>query len=427
MLTLSVLVSLLPALTFALPTPQLRPPSYKGAPSPRAKRSEPAPLYRRQEAPSSNGGYIVSLKPDSVDPLNRGPWLQNVLGETVSVATVEQGGDKRLGWPEDLFNGLSGSFTDEEIEILRDQDAVAWIQDDQTMYTSAIVQQLNAPWGIARLSSASAFTGGSPFDLAFPYTFDDSAGAGTTAYVIDTGVRTTHEDFGGRAEVLATFGNGTPGTDVNGHGTHVSGTIAGAVFGVAKQARIKAVKTMGDDGSGNTSDIISGVILAAQDAAEAGQPAVISMSIGGPANQAIDDVVARVVASGIPVIVAAGNEKQDAQNVSPARLTQVITVGSTDINDQLSDFSNTGPRVDILAPGSDILSCGVDADDAVATLSGTSMATPHISGLALLLMGQEGALNPADLKDRLVALGKDGQISAVPGNTINELASNGVA
>jgi cerevisin len=164
-------------------------------------------------------------------------------------------------------------------------------------------------------------------------------------------------------------------------GTHVAGSAAGSVFGVAKKASINMIKCMADDGSGSTADIISGINLAANNAVSSGRPSVVSMSLGGPANQAVDDAVSNAVKLGVPFIVAAGNEAADASTSSPARLggpngnPGIVTVGATTITDQMASFSNFGVNVDILAPGQDILSCGIDGDDAVKNDSGTSMST----------------------------------------------------
>jgi len=183
---------------------------------------------------------------------------------------------------------------------------------------------------------------------------------------------------------------------------------------------------MSDDGSGATSDIISGINLATQLATASQKPAVISMSLGGPVNTALDQAVSNAIGLGVPFVVAAGNESQDAKNVSPARVPEAITVGATTIDETFASFSNFGSLVDILAPGQDILSASPKADDALANLSGTSMATPHISGLALSIMGKEGKLSPKALADRLKTLAVPNVIQGVKGGATNAFAFNGV-
>jgi cerevisin len=375
---------------------------------------------------SANGGHIVAINSNTVDPNNRGTWLTKVLsanGITIDDDTTQS---LKLKWSDNVFNGIAGKFSQDALNVLQKQKEVAWIEEDIEMHTTATLQT-NAPWGIARLSSGTtSLGGGDPLALTFNYTFDDNAGAGTQAFIIDTGCRTSHQDFQGRAQFLATFGPGAPDEDRNGHGTHVAGTVGGSVFGVAKKATINCIKVMADDGSGATSDIISGINLAATEIASSNSPAVISMSLGGPISNAIDTAVAQVLAQGIPFVVAAGNESQDANNVSPARVPDAITVGATTIDDDFASFSNFGDAVVILAPGQEILSAGIQSDDDVAALDGTSMATPHISGLSLLLMAREGKqLSPADLTQRLLQFSVNDAIRNVRPGTTDALAFTG--
>jgi len=381
------------------------------------------PVVRTLNGRSVANSYIVKIKATSDIPVeNRGQWLTNVLAR--GDATVQDEDSLKLKWSKDIFDGLSGTFDKNALNAIRASPDVDYIVEDTVMYTSAVLQQSNAPWGLSRLAQDAALTNTDPTQLNFQYTFDETAGTGVDVYVVDTGIRVTHKDFGGRAQFAASFGPGVAGQDLNGHGTHVAGTCVGGILGVAKKANVFAVKVMGDDGSGATSDIISGISFAAQAALKSGRPSVINMSIGGPINQALDATAANAVQAGVHVVVAAGNEAQDANNSSPARSPTVITVGAININDQLASFSNIGSRVDILAPGQDILSAGFEADDAVKNLSGTSMASPHIAGLAAYLLGLEGQKTPAALKARIQGLGQNGIIRNVPGNTKNDLAAN---
>jgi cerevisin len=381
------------------------------------------PVTRTINGRSIPNSYIVKIKASSDIPVeNRGKWLNNVLAR--GDASVQDPDSLKLKWSKNIFDGISGTFDKNAINALRASPDVDYIVEDSVMFTSEVLQQSNAPWGLARLAQDGPLADQNPRQLNFKYTFDGTAGEGVDIYVVDTGIRTTHKDFGGRAQFLASFGSGVPGQDLNGHGTHVAGTCAGAILGVAKKANIFAVKVMADNGSGATSDIISGVVAAAQAAQKSGRPSVINMSIGGPVNRALDAAVDNAVGTGVHVVVAAGNESQDANNSSPARSSTVITVGAVNINDQLAGFSNTGSPVDILAPGQDILSAGFDADDSVRNLSGTSMASPHIAGLAAYLLALEGQKSPADLKARIQGLGQNNIIRGVPGNTKNDLASN---
>jgi len=388
----------------------------------------PAPLVpvtRTLNGRSIENSFIVKIKSSSDIPVDgRGKWLNNVLAR--GQASVADNADKeslRMGWPKDVFDGLAGTFDAKALNALRASSDVDYIVEDTEMYTSAVAQQNNAPWGLARLSSATPLANKNPSLRNFNFKFDDKAGEGVDVYVIDTGIRVSHTDFGGRATFGASFGQGVPGQDLNGHGTHVAGTCVGQQLGVAKKAKVVAVKVMGDNGAGATSDIISGISFATKAAKASGRPSVINMSIGGPANRALDAAAEGAVAQGVHVVVAAGNESQDANNASPARSPNVITVGAVTINEQLARFSNFGNKVDILAPGQDILSAGFEADNSVKNLSGTSMAAPHIAGLAAYMLALEGQKTPKALRDRLVQLSKKNAIGAVPAGTLNNLAT----
>jgi len=401
-LPLSILVALLPAVL--------------GAPH------KLAPL-KRSTAPAAPDSYIVAIRPNTVTPTREGraAWLNRVLGDTEILTS-----SLRLGWDERLFNGVGGTFTAEQVETLRTLDETAWIEPNIIMSVSEVVQQpTGAPWGLARVSSGPINLAGlDPLGQNFPYFGDDSEGQGTDLYVLDTGIRETHVEFGGRATFLGTFGPGVPGQDLNGHGTHCAGTAAGATVGIAKKANIFGIKVFGDDGSGNIGDIISGIDLAFQTIQQRGNPSVISMSLGGPVAQALDDTVAAGIQVGLSFVIAAGNESQDANNVSPARVAEAITVGASDINDNVAFFSNFGDKIDVFAPGDTVISAGFQADDALDVLSGTSMAAPHVAGLALLLMGQEGALSPADLQARIVGLSIPNVLGNVPQGTVNNMIFN---
>ncbi|KAG8798347.1 subtilisin-like serine protease, partial [Serendipita sp. 399] len=361
-------------------------------------------------------------------------WLNNVLSSRGHVRRELTQSDLRLGWNETVFNGLAGRFSDSEIRTLQQQGEVSYIQHDTLLHTNALVVQLNAVWGLSRMSSGATSLplGSDPASFGFQYTFDDSGGSGVDIYVLDTGIRATHQDFSGRVNFLQSFGAGVPGVDINGHGTHVSGIAIGSVFGIAKSATINMIKCMDDAGAGFTSDIVSAINLAATTAASSSRPAIVSMSLGGPANQVIDDAVLNAVNNlNIPFVVAAGNEGLDASTSSPARLggaggnPGVITVGATTIDDTFATFSNTGVNVDLLAPGQDVLSCGVDNDAALKNLSGTSMATPHVAGIAALIMGTEGKLSPADLKQRILSRTVSGVVGGINTATSNILANSG--
>jgi subtilisin family serine protease len=286
----------------------------------------------------------------------------------------------------------------------------------------SILAQTNAPNGLVRLSNQAA--GGSQ------YIFDDSAGAGVTVYVVDTGVNAAHTEFSGRATFGANFITGSIDDDENGHGTHCAGTIAGRTFGVAKSASIVGVKVLDAEGSGSFDGIIAGLEWVYQQVTTDGSATktVVSMSLGGGSSSAINDAVKDLTDAGIVVVVAAGNENEDASNSSPASAPSAITVGAIDsADDSKASFSNFGAAVDIFAPGVDVLSSFIGSNIATEVLSGTSMACPHVAGLSAYLMALEGISGPDKVAARLTELAQAAGASVknnVKGTT-NLIANNG--
>ncbi|MFD9059130.1 S8 family serine peptidase [Streptomyces albidoflavus] len=253
--------------------------------------------------------------------------------------------------------------------------------------------QTNPPsWGLDRIDQTETAGDGA-------YTYPDAAGEGVTAYVIDTGVRVTHEDFEGRATSGYDAVDGDDDADDgNGHGTHVAGTIAGAAHGVAKKADIVAVRVLDDNGSGTTEQVIAGIDWVTENHSG---PSVANMSLGGGADEALDTAVRNSIAAGVTYGVAAGNESSDASSSSPARVEEAITVASSDEDDAQSSFSNYGDIVDIYAPGSEITSAWNTGDDATNTISGTSMATPHVVGAAAVYLGGTPEATPEEVATAL--------------------------
>lgn len=309
--------------------------------------------------------------------------------------------------------------------------------EEKTMIQSFAMTKSGAPWGLQRISDKSGATG-SPQGEDFTYSFDDSKlGAGVDIYVIDTGVRTSHAVFTGRAKQGFTATGSF--VDGDGHGTHVAGTAGGAKFGVAQGANIIEVKVLGDDGSGSSSDTIAGMdwVISNHDKRK-NQPgfvgSIMSMSWGlqGAANS-VDEVIAAASDAGIHVSVAAGNDGTDACGSTPAHLgganSNVVTVGSVNIQNQVSSFSNIGKCVDIYAPGEQILSAWSTGDTIINFLSGTSMACPHTTGVMAYLMAEDVAglgQNPAALKAKLLATARQGDVTGNTGGSANLLLSNGI-
>jgi subtilisin family serine protease len=271
---------------------------------------------------------------------------------------------------QNAINGFAVEMSPEDAEALSMDFRVAYVEEDGIVTADAT--QSNPPWGLDRIDQRNRPTNGT-------YVFNHT-GAGVFAYVIDTGIRTTHTQFGGRAaNVFDAFGGN--GQDCNGHGTHVSGTIGGSTYGVAKSVNLRGVRVLDCNGSGSNSGVIAGVDFVRTNHSN---PAVANMSLGGGASSALDTAVNNLSNSGVAIAVAAGNSNANACNFSPARAANAITVGSTTSTDARSSFSNFGTCLDLFAPGSSILSSYATSDTATATLSGTSMASPHVAGVAAL-------------------------------------------
>jgi subtilisin family serine protease len=289
------------------------------------------------------------------------------------------------------FHGFAGSFTDQAIERLRSNPRVAVIEADGPV--TAFTEQTNPVWGLDRVDDRVG--------LDRSYVYPDSAGAGVTAYVIDTGVARDAE-FGSRlvggTDKVTAGGDGT--NDCNGHGTHVAGTLGGNTYGVAKAVTIVPVRVLDCAGSGTLSGVAAGVDWVV--AHHGAEKAVANMSLGGSASTIIDNAVKRAVADGVTVAVAAGNNRTDACRTSPARVPEAVTVGATDSGDQKASFSNYGTCLDLFAPGVDIESVWIGGT--TDTISGTSTASPHVAGAAALVLSQfPTALSPVQVRDRLVA------------------------
>jgi subtilisin family serine protease len=291
----------------------------------------------------------------------------------------------------EAVRGFAGEFTAQAIASLERNPRVSLVEADGM--ASAVEIQANPVWGLDRIDERDL-----PYDLQYSY---GSTGSGVTAYVIDTGIA-QHAEFGTRLKTGTSTVRGQKTTaDCNGHGTHVAGTVAGTTYGVAKQASLVPVRVLDCAGNGTLSGVISGIDWTIKH--HVSGPAVANMSLGGPANSSVDTAVANLVKDGVSVAVAAGNDNEDAAGYSPARVATAITVAATDSTDTRAYFSNHGSVVDLFAPGVDITSAWLSGG--VKTISGTSMATPHVAGAAArLLSSSAGAgLTPAQVESALVA------------------------
>jgi subtilisin family serine protease/subtilisin-like proprotein convertase family protein len=290
------------------------------------------------------------------------------------------------------LRGFEVSLTEQHAKQLAANSDVAYVQHNAVFHTS---DTQNAPpsWGLDRIDQHAE-----PLDHSFTY---PSTAATVHAYVIDTGVRTTHQDFGGRAESgVDTVDNDNDASDCNGHGTHVAATLGGSSYGVAKGVQIVAVRVLNCGGVGTTASVVAGIEWVTQHAVK---PAVANLSLGGVNDEAVDDAVADSIASGVTYGVAAGNGAGDACAFSPARVPAAITVGATDTTDAKAAFSNSGPCVDLYAPGTSITSAWNASDTATNTVSGTSMAAPEATGAAALILAANPTWTPQQVRDKLVA------------------------
>ncbi|MCG0283914.1 S8 family peptidase [Streptomyces sp. PSAA01] len=358
-------------------------------------------VFGTQSKSAVDGSYIVMLKG----------------GKTVKAAAegkdlAQEYGGKLSRSYDSAINGFSASgLSDTEAKRLAADPSVAKVVQNHR-YTVKGTQENPPSWGLDRIDQED--TEG---DKA--YNYPDSAGEGVTAYVIDTGVRTSHKDFEGRATSgFDAVDNDDSADDGNGHGTHVAGTIAGAEHGVAKKAKVVAVRVLDDQGSGTTEQVVAGIDWVTE---HHEGPSVANMSLGGTPDEALDAAVQKAIDSGVTFAVAAGNESSDASQSSPARVKDAITVASSNDQDEQSDFSNYGDVVDIYAPGSDITSDWNTDDGATNTISGTSMATPHVVGAAAVYLSGHQDAKPADVAKALTDGATADKISNPGDGTPNKL------
>jgi subtilisin family serine protease len=281
---------------------------------------------------------------------------------------------------------------------------VQFVEQDRMLHIEAT--QKNPDWGLDRIDQRTA----KPSKTYTP--MDD--GSSVTAYIIDTGIRITHSEFRGRATYGYDFvDNDTVAADCNGHGTHVAGTIGGTHYGVAKKVRMVAVRVLDCQGEGSLSDVIEGINWVT---AHAVKPAVANMSLGGSYSASLEAAVQKSINSGVTYVVAAGNENSNASTESPAGLPAAITVGATDNKDRRASFSNYGSVLDIFAPGVDIRSSVASSDTATASYSGTSMAAPHVAGVAALVLDAAPGYSPQQVRDYLVAKATTGTVTDLKGS-----------
>jgi subtilisin family serine protease len=315
------------------------------------------------------------------------------------------------------LNGFSARLTPTQLAVLRDDPDVAYVVPDQIVRADA-TQNPAPSWGLDRIDQRTGLNGQYQWTLS---------GSGVTAYVIDTGIRATHRDFGLRVLAGMTAindGNGT--NDCNGHGTHVAGTIGGTTYGVAKKVRLVPVRVLDCNGAGSTSTVVAGIDWVT---AQHYGPSVANMSLGGSANPAVDAALANSISSGVSYVVSAGNNNGDACALSPARVPAAITVGATTSADSRdTGYSNYGTCVDIFAPGTGITSDWGSSDTATKTISGTSMASPHVTGVVALYLQAYPTDSPAAVASWVTYVATIGVLSNIgPGSPNCLLYAPGVS
>ncbi|MEW2400101.1 S8 family peptidase [Streptomyces sp. NPDC046862] len=350
-------------------------------------------------AGSVSGSYIVTLKGGTKAPSAAGKGIAEKYGARISHTYGS------------VLNGYAVRAGERQARALAADSRVASVvQDTRVAYDHT---QRNPPsWGLDRVDQRDL-----PLDKS--YTWPESAGRGVTVYVIDTGVRITHKDFGGRASYGWDFvGDDKVAADGNGHGTHVAGTAVGATYGVARKAKVVAVRVLDNAGAGTTAQVIAGIDWVTK---HARKPAVANMSLGGSGNAQLDAAVRDSIASGVTYSVAAGNDGLSAGLYSPARVKQAITVGATDKKDRRAGFSNWGPSVDLFAPGVAITSASHRSDTGRVTFDGTSMAAPHVTGAAALYLADHRAATPAQVSGALVNRAVSGKVTNRGIGSPNEL------
>ncbi len=361
------------------------------------------------------GQYIVTLREDA------GATGESI-DEKADRSLMRAGGGQVNQRFTKAIQGYAATMTEAAAQALLADPEVEGIEEDQLVEVGAVVQN-GATWGLDRIDQRTLPLSGS-------YRYEGTAGT-VTAYIVDTGIRASHAEFrsapgAATSRVRPDLGfsaiaDGRKTDDCNGHGTHVSGTVGGLTYGVAKQVTLAPVRVLDCNGSGTLSSVIAGLDFVARNARK---PAVANLSLGGGASTALDTAVAKVVAAGVPVIVAAGNSNVDACTVSPARAPTAIVVGASTSADARAGFSNWGRCLSLFAPGMAIASSVMSSDTAAAIQSGTSMAAPHVTGAAAILLGATPTLTPAQVAERIKALASPNVVAgAGPGSPTTQLFS----
>jgi subtilisin family serine protease len=351
----------------------------------------------------------------------RSTYVVVLTDSTRSVPAVAQEHARRFGGDVEFvythaLKGYAMSLPDAAAPALAHLPGVVSVEADSEY--SIDTTESPVTWGLDRIDQRNR-----PLSNSYTYT---NTGASVTAYIIDTGIRFSHVEFGGRAvagyDAVTAGGNAA---DCNGHGTHVSGTVGGSTYGVAKDVQLVAVRVLNCSGSGTTAQVVAGIDWVTGNH-QAGQPAVANMSLGGSASTAIDTAVRNSIADGVSYAIAAGNGflglfAQNACGTSPARVTEAMTVSATDSSDRKPSWANVGTCVDWFAPGVNVTSAWYSSDTATNTISGTSMATPHTTGVAALYLQSNPTASPSQVQEALRAAATTGVVVSPGSGSPNRL------
>ncbi|HZI98560.1 MAG TPA: S8 family peptidase [Actinomycetales bacterium] len=373
-------------------------PDARGPSSDRRSQHSPAPLLTPTDGDVIEGRYIVVF--DKATP-----------GRSVDRARsdAQRGGARVVRSYGAALQGFAAELPAQALKGLRNNPNVAFVEQD--VEVTATDTQSPATWGIDRIDQRNR-----PLDNSYTY---GASGQGVTTYVIDTGIRTGHAEFSGRARGgFTAINDGRGAEDCNGHGTHVAGTVGGETYGVAQDVALVAVRVLGCNGSGSNSGVIAGVDWVT---ANHSGPSVANMSLGGVSSTALDTAVRSSIASGVTYSLAAGNDNANACNGSPNRVGEGLTVGSTTSGDQRSSFSNYGSCVDLFAPGSSITSAWYTSNTATNTISGTSMAAPHVAGTAALYLEDNPSASPSQVNAAITGSATPNVLSGIGSGSPNLL------
>ena len=365
-----------------------------------AQVADPLPTHSFPASQVISGRYIVVFKPSVQNPAQEATnIMRGIKGQTHHVYA-------------NAIQGFAATLPESALVAIRNNPNVASVEADATVRLNQVASPQNqATWGLDRIDQVDR-----PLDTQYRFNY---TGAGVTTFIIDTGIRADHIEFTGRVGAgfsAVADGNGT--NDCNGHGTHVSGTVGGTTWGVAKTVKLVPVRVLDCAGSGSLSGVIAGIDWAA---GTTSRPAVANLSLGSSYSSTVNAAVAGAVSKGITMVVAAGNSNANACNYSPASEPSAITVGATTSSDARASYSNYGSCLDVFAPGSSITSAWLTSATATNTISGTSMASPHVAGVAALALQANPQATPAAVASFLINNASLNKLTSVGTGSPNKL------